>query len=165
MIVKPAQSIPVGLFSSGGAGSRSRGHNARSAPDPDPSDNRWTSILAPPGPWLPSGHYARRAAPIVQRSRTPAFQAGNTGSNPVGGTRGRGEAWSSRRPVKPEIAGSNPVVPARVSTRAPGQVAQLEERRSEKPEAGGSIPPLTTLIPPASQGESKFRIQSAPCQF
>ena len=25
---------------------------------------------------------------------------------------GRGEAWSSRRPVKPEVAGSNPVVPA-----------------------------------------------------
>ena len=27
-----------------------------------------------------------RCAPIVQRPRTPAFQAGNTGSNPVGGT-------------------------------------------------------------------------------
>ena len=52
---------------------------------------------------------------------------------------GRGEAWSSRLPVKPEIAGSNPVVPA------PGQVAQSEERRSEKPEVGSSILPLTTL--------------------
>ncbi len=29
---------------------------------------------------------------------------------------GRGEAWSSRRPVKPEVAGSNPVVPATSST-------------------------------------------------
>ena len=38
-----------------------------------------------------------------------------------------------------------PVV--RAAARARGQVAQLEERRSEKPEVGGSIPPLTTAEP------------------
>src|SRR5690606_37288872 len=65
-------------------------------------------------------------APIVQRPRTPAFHAGNTGSNPVGGASfasltniesipftiqlwSRGAVWSARRPVKPEVAGSNPV--------------------------------------------------------
>ena len=55
-------------------------------------------------------------APIVQRPRTLPFQGGNTGSNPVGGaqysspfTRSRGAVWSARRPVKPEVAGSNPV--------------------------------------------------------
>ena len=61
----------------------------------------------------------RGPAPIVQRPRTPAFHAGNTGSNPVGGTKDGtapdvppwscGAVWSARWPVKPEVAGSNPV--------------------------------------------------------
>ena len=99
--------------------------------------------------WLP--------APIVQRPRTPPFQGGNGDSNSPGGTsRGRGEVWSSRRPVKPEVAGSNPVAPARsqgrsgLRARAPlhGQVAQLVEHRSEKPGVGSSILPLTTILRP-----------------
>jgi hypothetical protein len=70
---------------------------------------------------------------------------------PLGAQRGRGEVWSSRRPVKPEVAGSNPVAPARHDARTfvrasfhNGQVAQLAEHRSEKAGVGGSSPPLTT---------------------
>ena len=39
-------------------------------------------------------------APIVQRPRTPAFHAGNTGSNPVGGARiASGACGASRKPA------------------------------------------------------------------
>ena len=65
--------------------------------------------------------------------------------------RGRGEVWSSRRPVKPEVAGSNPVVPATEDQAAQGwssglrgQVAQSVERCSEKAEVPGSTPGLAT---------------------
>ena len=64
-----------------------------------------------------------------------------------GESRERRTVWSVRRPVKPEVAGSNPVVPAsRISNEARllGQVAQSVERRSEKPEVDGSTPSLTT---------------------
>lgn len=102
----------------------------------------------------PCRYNVGRPAPIVQRPRTPPFQGGNGDSNSPGGTtRGRGEVWSSRRPVKPEVAGSNPVAPARINrsdrkVRAFGQVAQLVEHRSEKPGVGGSSPPLTTTSEP-----------------
>ena len=76
----------------------------------------------------------------------------------------RGAAWSARRPVKPEVAGSNPVGTAiRVSgarpgsgraTRSgrssnrpgvhPGRVAQLAERPPEKRKVTGSTPVPTT---------------------
>ena len=67
-----------------------------------------------------------KPAPIVQWPRTPPFQGGDTGSNPVGGAkqaqyevsavaRSRGAVWSARRPVKPEVAGSNPVGTATTS--------------------------------------------------
>jgi hypothetical protein len=69
---------------------------------------------------------------------------------PLGARWGRGEAWSSRRPVKPEVAGSNPVVPAR-GPAPRGQVAQLEERRSEKPEVASSILARTTVSFPLSR--------------
>ena len=62
--------------------------------------------------------------------------------------RGRRTAWSVRRPVKPEVAGSNPVAPASrildLGFGLGGQVAQSVERRSEKPEVDGSTPSLTT---------------------
>ena len=96
---------------------------------------------------------------FVQRPRTPAFHAGNTGSNPVGGASrvadsgtdsvlgrnggyrhrrfwSRGAVWSARRPVKAEAAGSNPVGTAeRALPGMPGElgrVAQLAERPPEK---------------------------------
>ena len=51
---------------------------------------------------------------------------------------GRGEVWSSRLPVTQEVAGSNPVVPAK------GQIAQSVEHLSEKQGVGSSILPLAT---------------------
>jgi hypothetical protein len=81
---------------------------------------------------------------------------------PLGAQRGRGEVWSSRRPVKPEVAGSNPVAPARHDARTfvrasfhNGQVAQLAEHRSEKAGVGGSSPPLTTGTPKAFLGRNR----------
>ena len=53
--------------------------------------------------------------------------------------RGRGEVWSSRLPVTQEVAGSNPVVPAK------GQIAQSVEHLSEKQGVGSSILPLATI--------------------
>ena len=53
----------------------------------------------------------------------------------------RGAAWSARRPVTPEVAGSNPVGTA---TNQPGRVAQLAERAPEKREVTGSTPVPTT---------------------
>ena len=52
--------------------------------------------------------------------------------------RGRGKVWSLRLPVTQEVAGSNPVVPAR------GQIAQSVEHLSEKQGVGSSILPLAT---------------------
>ena len=54
--------------------------------------------------------------------------------------RGRGEVWSSRLPVTQEVAGSNPVVPAK------GQIAQSVEHLSEKQGVGSSILPLATRV-------------------
>ena len=60
----------------------------------------------------------------------------------------RGEVWSSRRPVKPEVAGSSPVgtahppVVERVGMR--GRVAQSAERPPEKRKVTGSTPVSTT---------------------
>ena len=54
---------------------------------------------------------------------------------------GRGEVWSSRLPVTQEVAGSNPVVPAKV-----GQIAQSVEHLSEKQGVGSSILPLATSM-------------------
>ncbi len=51
---------------------------------------------------------------------------------------GRGKVWSLRLPVTQEVAGSNPVVPAR------GQIAQSVEHLSEKQGVGSSILPLAT---------------------
>ena len=56
-----------------------------------------------------------------------------------------GAAWSARRPVKPEVAGSNPVRSASLGTaEAEGRVAQLAERAPEKREVTGSTPVPTT---------------------
>ena len=43
---------------------------------------------------------------------------------------GRGEVWSSRRPVKPEVAGSNPVAPANLTpgSKDPGVAAPATVR-------------------------------------
>ena len=51
---------------------------------------------------------------------------------PLGAPWGRGAAWSARRPVKPEAAGSNPVVPARIAFAAsrPFQESRLTEPNS-----------------------------------
>src|SRR5437899_3638446 len=51
-----------------------------------------------------------------------------------------GAVWSARRPVKPEVAGSNPVRTAQHH----GRVAQLVERAPEKREVRGSTPRPTT---------------------
>ena len=89
-------------------------------------------MYARPAPWPPSSSgLGRRPFKPEARVRIP-----------LGARWGRGEAWSSRRPVKPEIAGSNPVVPAKRWSQ--GQVAQSVERRSEKPEVASSILALTT---------------------
>ena len=56
---------------------------------PDSGERREVYTPAAPRATVGSGSTASMLAghaPIVQRSRTPAFQAGNTGSNPVGGT-------------------------------------------------------------------------------
>ncbi len=113
-------------------------------------------------------------APIVQRPRTPPFQGGNTGSNPVGGAntatlrcrcaRSRGAVWSARRPVKPEVAGSNPVgtAPGRRFVLRPGalgRVAQLAERPPEKRKVTGSTPVPTTRETPAQRGFFLFSAQ------
>ncbi len=62
-----------------------------------------------------------------------------------------GAARSARRPVKAEVAGSNPVRSAarfrsrlRDSNLVPGRVAQLVERAPEKREVTGSTPVPTT---------------------
>ncbi len=86
------------------------------------------AILCRPSSWVAT---LGLHAPIVQRPRTPPFQGGNTGSNPVGGTnrapplhRDRlgsanripapvEESGRPHRPVKAEIAGSKPVRRAR----------------------------------------------------
>ena len=52
---------------------------------------------------------------------------------------GRGKVWSLRLPVTQEVAGSNPVVPAK------GQIAQSVEHLSEKQGVGSSILPLATI--------------------
>ena len=56
---------------------------------------------------------------------------------------GRGKVWSLRLPVTQEVAGSNPVVPAK------GQIAQSVEHLSEKQGVGSSILPLATNSPKA----------------
>ena len=110
----------------------------------------------------------RGPAPIVQRPRTPAFHAGNTGSNPVGGTKDGttpdvppwscGAVWSARRPVKPEVAGSNPVRTANLAGSSEqvgrGRVAQLEEHSPEKRGVPGSTPGPTTAEGPPPGGPS-----------
>ncbi len=69
-----------------------------------------------------------------------------------------GAVWSARRPVKPEVAGSNPVRsahlaefsarrhdgPAKVTCSLHGRVAQSAERAPEKREVTGSTPVPTT---------------------
>src|SRR5438874_10581001 len=57
-----------------------------------------------------------------------------------------GAAWSARRPVKPEVAGSNPVRTAAADAvdMDRGRVAQLVERAPEKREVSGSTPLPTT---------------------
>lgn len=75
--------------------------------------------------------------PSSRRPRTPPFQGGNAGSNPVGGTcdavsrstqhsKALWRSWLARRPVTAEVAGSSPVRVARtVRHMLPsGQVAQ-----------------------------------------
>jgi hypothetical protein len=56
----------------------------------------------------------------------------------------------ARRPVKAEVAGSNPVGTARTGPMhllSPGQVAQSVERAAENRKVGGSIPSLPTTFP------------------
>ena len=114
------KSIPVGSFTSGSYVLVINGVDypftigclslalLPSAPDPGAD-----LYLQCPRPLGAGRHYAPSAALIVQRSRTPAFHAGNTGSNPVRGIWALVKPGRSRRPVKPEVAGSNPVVPAK----------------------------------------------------
>ena len=60
-----------------------------------------------------------------------------------------GAAWSARRPVKAEVAGSNPVRSAAVrKNNEHGRVAQLVERAPEKREVTGSTPVSTTINSP-----------------
>jgi hypothetical protein len=57
----------------------------------------------------------------------------------------------ARRPVKAEVAGSNPVGTARTGSMhllSPGQVAQSVERAAENRKVGGSIPSLPTTSAP-----------------
>ena len=75
----------------------------------------------------------------------------------------RGEVWSSRRPVKPEVAGSSPVGTAAAAPSSDGaasmynqvqhgRVAQSAERPPEKRKVTGSTPVSTTI---ASQLEGQ----------
>jgi hypothetical protein len=70
---------------------------------------------------------------------------------PIAIPRTCGAARSARRPVKAEVAGSNPVRSATelprlwaAGARLPGRVAQLVERAPEKREVTGSTPVPTT---------------------
>jgi hypothetical protein len=66
----------------------------------------------------------------------------------------------ARRPVKAEVAGSNPVGTARTGTScllSPGQVAQSVERAAENRKVGGSIPSL-----PTTSGQVRACIASTP---
>ena len=81
----------------------------------------------------------------------------------------RGAVWSARRPVKPEVAGSNPVGTATLACSPPpvggeqgdnpGRVAQLAERPPEKRKVTGSTPVPTTTRNPAHR--AGFRRVSA----
>src|SRR5699024_8336101 len=73
------------------------------------------------------------------RPRTPPFQGGGAGSNPVGSTTPRMGArlnkalwrsWLARRPVTAEVAGSSPV---RVAIKAKGGHPQKDGRLSRFP--------------------------------
>jgi hypothetical protein len=79
---------------------------------------------------------------VATRIRTPL------GAQEVTTTRGPVEQLGcARRPVKAEVAGSNPVGTARtgaVLLLSPGQVAQSVERAAENRKVGGSIPSLPT---------------------
>ena len=71
-----------------------------------------------------------------------------------------GAARSARRPVKPEVAGSNPVRSAgRLLIRSvePGRIAQLVERAPEKREVTGSTPVPTTRKGPGHEPVPDFR--------
>ena len=59
-----------------------------------------------------------------------------------------GAVWSARRPVKAEVAGSNPVRTAKLKcfTAVCGRVAQLAERPPEKRKVPGSMPGPTTIF-------------------
>ena len=59
-----------------------------------------------------------------------------------------GAVWSARRPVKAEVAGSNPVRTAKLTcfTAVCGRVAQLAERPPEKRKVPGSMPGPTTIV-------------------
>jgi hypothetical protein len=81
-------------------------------------------------------------------------------------SRSRGAVWSARRPVKPEVAGSNPVGTASSSCpglrgrdrKRPGRVAQLAERPPEKRKVTGSTPvPTTQRNPCLRQGFRRVR--------
>ena len=85
--------------------------------------------------------------PILSTNPLPIYFHGRTRDRREVATWARRTVWSVRRPVKPEVAGSNPVVPARPGSQETGlggQVAQSVERWSEKPEVDGSTPSLTT---------------------
>ena len=69
----------------------------------------------------------------------------------------RGEVWSSRRPVKPEVAGSSPVGTANTADEcrphppSHGRVAQSAERPPEKRKVPGSTPGSTTTTRASSE--------------
>ena len=75
----------------------------------------------------------------------------------------------ARRPVKAEVAGSNPVGTARTEDMRPGppgQVAQSVERAAENRKVGGSIPSLPTtdgapLAIRSTKGQRPIRDQGA----
>ena len=127
---------------------------------------------------------------IVQRPRTPPFQGGYAGSNPVGGTAPRhsthgtarsSTVWTLPGPVAQLVSappchgggrgfesrrGRSTIATARPAHRTaarapPGQVAQLVEHAPEKRRVGGSIPSLTTPPRTARRGVVPLRAADA----
>ena len=97
-----------------------------------------------------SSGLGRRPFTPVTRVRIPLGVRRRYGSSRT--TWSCGAVWSARRPVKPEVAGSNPVRTANLTGSSEqvrrGRVAQLEEHSPEKRGVPGSTPGPTTYRGP-----------------